>query len=57
MDFLVEALISFFMLFAGGVGAGIEHFLEGWHWVEKLLLLTVVLMLAVFVCVFLVLRP
>jgi hypothetical protein len=53
----MEMLISFFMLFAEGVSAGIEHFLEGWHWFEKLLLLTLVLMLAVFVCVFLVLRP
>jgi len=52
----MEILVSLFGLFAEGVGAGIEHFLGGWHWFEKLLLLTLVLMLAVFVCVFLVLR-
>ena len=53
----MDILISLLMSFSENIEAGIDGFLKGWHWFEKLLLLTFVLLLAVFVCVFLVLRP
>jgi len=56
MEFIVDLVFGFFIEFLTAIGHSIEKQLYGWSWLEKLLLLVLVLGAVVFAALFLFFR-